>query len=389
MTDPAAAATTTDLPDADDASQVTLHAPVSVRNVALVVLAGLAFVYTLYWARDVLVPLAMGLMLSYALEPLVARLERLHIVRAVGAALVLLMLVGSAVWLVVALSDDAAALVESLPQTAQKLRLAARGEPRQAKEGTIDKVQRAATEIEKAAAETAKAAPTTPRGTTRVIIEKSPFDIKNYLWSGTLGLLEWAGKALMVVLIAYFLLAAGDTFRRKMVKLSGDTLTQKKVTVQALDEIHGQIQRYLLVQLFTSAVVGIGTWLAFLAIGLDNSAVWGVVAGVTNLIPYLGGAFVGIGSAVLGFTQFNSIQVALLVGGASFAIHSIVGYVLTPWLTSKAGRMNPVAVFVGLLVWGWLWGLPGLLLGVPILMVVKAICDRVDDLKPIGELLGS
>jgi predicted PurR-regulated permease PerM len=383
-----AATPNADAVDPGEEPHELLHSPVSVRSVSLVVLAGLAFVYTLYWAREVLVPLAMGLMLSYALEPVVARLERLHIARALGAALVLLGLVGSTIWIVVSLSDDATTLVESLPQAAQKLRSALHRGARDTKEGTMDKVQRAASEIERAAAETSKAAANV-HGATRVIVEKSPFNIQDYLWSGTLGLIAFAGKTLMVVLIAYFLLAAGDTFRRKMVKLSGDTLTQKKVTVQALDEIHGQIQRYLMVQLFTSAIVGIGTWLAFLGIGLDNAAVWGVVAGITNLVPYLGGAFVGAGSAVLGFVQFNSIQMALLVGGASFAIHSVVGYLLTPWLTSRAGSMNAVAVFAGLLVWGWLWGLPGLLLGVPILMVFKAVCDRVDDLKPIGELLGS
>jgi len=80
---------------------------------------------------------------------------------------------------------------------------------------------------------------------------------------------------------------------------------------------------------------------------------------------------------------------ALLVGGTSFVIHSIVGYLLLPWLTSRTSRMNAVTVFVGVLAWGWLWGLWGLLLGVPILMIVKAVCDRVDDLKPVGELLGS
>jgi predicted PurR-regulated permease PerM len=98
---------------------------------------------------------------------------------------------------------------------------------------------------------------------------------------------------------------------------------------------------------------------------------------------------IGAGSALLGFMQFGALDMALLVGGSSFAIHSVVGYVLTPWLTSRAGRMNPVAVFVGVLAWGWLWGVWGLLLGVPILMVVKAVCDRVEDLKPVGELLGS
>ena len=166
-------------------------------------------------------------------------------------------------------------------------------------------------------------------------------------------------------------------------------MSQKRITLEALDEITGQIQRYLLVQLFTSAIVGVATWLVFAWIGLEHAAVWGVVAAVTNLIPYLGAVIIGAGSALLGFMQFGRLDMALFIGAASFAIHGLVGNLLTPWLTSRAGRMNPVTVFVGVLAWGWLWGLPGLLLGVPILMAVKAVCDRVDDLKPIGELLGT
>jgi predicted PurR-regulated permease PerM len=79
---------------------------------------------------------------------------------------------------------------------------------------------------------------------------------------------------------------------------------------------------------------------------------------------------------------------ALLIGGVALLINFAEGYVLTPWLTSRASRMNPVAVFAGVLAWGWLWGIWGLFLGVPILMVIKVVCDRVDDFKAVGELLG-
>ncbi|MEO8312277.1 MAG: AI-2E family transporter, partial [Caldimonas sp.] len=178
-------------------------------------------------------------------------------------------------------------------------------------------------------------------------------------------------------------------FRRKMVKLAGPRLSQKKITVQALDEVSVQIQRYLLVQLATSVVVGVATGLAFFALGLNNAATWGVAAGITNLVPYIGAVIVGVGSAVVGFIQFDSIDKALLIGASSFAIHAIVGNLLTPWLTGRASRMSPFAVFVGVLAFGWLWGAVGLILGTPILMVVKAVCDRVDELKPVGEFLGA
>jgi predicted PurR-regulated permease PerM len=161
------------------------------------------------------------------------------------------------------------------------------------------------------------------------------------------------------------------------------------VTIETLDEISEQIQRYLLVQLGISVIVGVLTGLVFVALGLRQAAVWGVVAGVTNLIPYLGAVLVGAGSALSALVQFGTPQMALLVGGAVLLIHAVVGNVLTPWWMGRAGSLSPVAVFVAVLAFGWLWGVSGLLLGVPILLVAKSICDRVEDLKPVGELLGA
>ena len=367
---------------------VVVKVPIDVRSTSLAVLAVLACIFALKWAAAVFIPLLLGLMLSYALSPIVDRLQRFRIPRAVGAAVLLLGILGGTGSLLYSLSDDAASMIESLPQAAQKLRLSLRG-PRQSPPGSIDNVQKAAAELERAAAE--GSAPDTPSrsGVTRVVVERPRFNVNDYLWTGTLGLVALLGQTATVFLIAYFLLATGDSFRRKMVRLAGPRMSQKRITLEALDEITVQIQRYLLVQLFTSAVVGVATWLVFAWIGVQNAAVWGVVAAVTNLIPYLGAVIVGVGSTLVGFMQFGVLDMALLIGGASFAVHSVVGYVLTPWLTSRAGRMNPVSVFVGVLAWGWLWGIPGLLLGVPILVVVKAVCDRVEALKPIGELLGT
>ncbi|MDQ6685720.1 MAG: AI-2E family transporter, partial [Pseudomonadota bacterium] len=182
---------------------------------------------------------------------------------------------------------------------------------------------------------------------------------------------------------------SGDSFRRKMVKLAGKSLAQKRITIQALDEINQQIQSYLLVQAATSVVLGVLIWLIFWWIGLQHAAVWGVFAALTNLIPYIGAIALAGTSAVVGFIQFESINMGLLVGGSSFVIHGLIGNLLTPWLTGRAGRMSAFVVFVGVLAFGWLWGVWGLLLGVPILMVVKAICDRVEELKPVGEFLGA
>jgi predicted PurR-regulated permease PerM len=150
------------------------------------------------------------------------------------------------------------------------------------------------------------------------------------------------------------------------------------------------MQRYLLVQLLASVGTGLATGIGFALMGLNHAAVWGVAAGILNLVPYVGPIAVTVGAALVAFLQFGGdARMALLVGGSSMAIDLLKGYVIVPWATSKAARMNAVAVFVGVLAFGWLWGVWGLLLGMPILMAVKAVCDRVDHLKAVGELLGT
>ena len=366
--------------------RVLLHMPVNVRNVSLAILATLASVFMLRWASAVFIPLMVGILFSYGLSPVVDWLALRRIPRALSAALLVLGIVSGFGATVYSLSDDAGKLVESLPLAANKLRDTARMHFMQ-KDNTLASMQKAATQLERAAEETNRAAPV-ERGVQRVQIEKNKFDIKDHLWTGTLGLLAMLGQIGMVAMITFFLMASGDTFRRKLVKIAGPTLSRKKITLQALNEIHDQIQRYMMVQIFTSGLVGVATWLCFLAIGLENAAVWGIAAGVLNLVPYIGNVLITAGSAMVGFLQFGSLDMALLVAGISLLINSIEGFLLTPWLTSRASKMNPVAVFVGVLAWGWLWGAWGLLLGVPILMVIKAVCDRVEDLKPVGELLG-
>lgn len=372
--------------DAAEPTRVFLHMPVDVRSVSLVVLATLASVFMLRWASAVFIPVMVGLLFSYALSPMVGWLQLRRIPRALSAALLIVGILSGVGAAAYSLSDDASKLVELLPAAAQKLRDSVRTLPGKP-DNTLATVQKAATQIEQAAEESTRAAPP-GRGVQRVQIEKPKFDIKDHLWTGTLGLIAMLSQIGIVALITFFLLASGDTFRRKLVKLAGPTLSKKKITLQMLNQIHDQIQRYMLVQLFTSAVVGLATWLSFLAIGLEHAAVWGIAAGVLNLVPYIGNVIITSGSALVGFLQFGTLEMAVLVAAISFVINSVEGFLLTPWLTSRANKMNPVAIFVGVLAWGWLWGAWGLLLGVPILAVIKAICDRVDDLKAVGEILG-
>jgi predicted PurR-regulated permease PerM len=421
-------------PAADEPERVRLHMPVDVRSLSLAVLAVLASIFALQWAKPIVVPVLLGIMFSYALTPAIERLNRWRVPRALGASVVLTAILAFLGWGAWAMSDDASALIATLPQVAQKVRQGLEGQRRKAGVSPIEKMQQAANELEQAAADAAASSasgmsaasaasasasaasaasgaavraraagatttttttttssptPASSRNVTRVVIEQPTFNLREYLWTGTLGVFAFLGQLAIVFFVTLFLLASGDTFRRKMVKLAGPRLSQKRITIQALDEVSAQIQRYLLVQLATSIVVGIATGLAFFAIGLDNAPVWGVVAAVTNLVPYVGAIVLGAGAALVGFIQFDSIDKALFIGASAFAIHGVVGNLLTPWWTGRASRMSPFAVFIGVLAFGWLWGAVGLILGTPILMVVKTVCDRVDELHPVGEFLGA
>jgi predicted PurR-regulated permease PerM len=366
--------------------RILLHMPVDVRSVSLIVLAVLSTIAALRWGAAVAIPLMVSLLATYALAPAVNLLERLRISRWIGAAVVLLAIGGVVGWTAYSLSGSASRLIDSLPVAAQKLSLAMRGNSTPTDPSTLDTVQKAAAQLDQAANDSA-AAGAGRRGVTRVVIERPAFNVRDYLWSGTVGLISAAGQLTLVAFLTYFALGSGDTFRRKLVKITGPSLQKKKITVHVLDDISGHIERYLLVQILSSAVVGIATGLAFWGLGFENAAVWGIVAAVTNLIPYLGSVIVMGAAGLLAFLQFNTIQMALIVGGASLLIHTLVGNLLVPWFTSRSSRMNPVAVFVGVIFWGWLWGLWGLLLGIPIMMVIKAVCEHVEDLQPFGELL--
>lgn len=373
-------------PDADTTAEVPeLRGLGRRRHAPLILLAVFATIFFLEWAQPVIIPLAIALIASYALGPLVDRLERLAVPRALSAGLLLLAIVGGIGATAWSLRDETVSLIDTLPEAVLKIQDAARREF--AGPGTaIEKVQKAAEEIERATGEDAaeKAEP----GVTRVQIEKPRLDIREHLVTTLAGGVALIGSGLIVLFLAFFLLASGDAFRRKWVRLSGPTLARRRITVQVMDEIRSQVQRYLGVQVLTSVIVGVASWLAFWAIGLDNAAVWGVTAGVLNMVPYLGAIVTTGGTALVAFFQFGTVGMALAVAGISFVINVLEGSWLTPWLSGRASHMNAVVVFSGILFWGWLWGGWGLILGLPIMMVIKAICDHVEDLKPIGDFMG-
>jgi predicted PurR-regulated permease PerM len=356
-----------------------------VQSIALTILAVLAIVLVLQYAQAMIIPIVLGMLISHALEPMIAWFERRRIPRALSAAVVLVTLVAAGGWMLYGLRSQASAIVEQLPTAARRLRQTLeRDRPTAAT--AIAQVQKAASEIEKATS--AASPPPPPSGVQRVQVESAPINIGDYVMWGSLGIVAALGQLVLILFLAYFLLLSGDLYRRKLVKIIGTTLSEKKVTVQILQEIDRQISMFLLVQVFTSTLVAIATWLAFTALGVEQAAVWGVLAGIFNSIPYFGPVLVTGGTSVVALLQFGDLKMAALVGGVALLITSLEGFLLTPWLTSRAARMNAVAIFVGLLFWGWVWNVWGMLLAVPLLMVMKAVCDHVEDFRGIGELLG-
>ena len=362
---------------------IALQMPVDVRSVALSILAIAAVIMMLRYMQEVFVPLVLGGLLFYALDPLVDWMERHKVPRALGASLVILALVGGLSSGAYALRFQVMAVVEQLPLAAQRFREAFRDQDGQA--GTLSKMQEAAKEIEKTA--DSVAGNDARRGVTKVQIEEPAFAARAYLWAGSLGAVSLAGQALMVLLLTFFLLLSDDLFKRKLVE-GIPTFARKKLTVQVLDQIADQIERFLLVQVFTSVVVGLATWAALWALGVQQPAVWGLMAGVFNSIPYFGPVIVTGGLTVVAFLQFGTFTMALAVAGIALTITSLEGWLLTPTLLSRAANMNQVSVFVGLIFWSWIWGVWGMLLAVPMLMVVKSVCDHVEDLQSVGQFLG-
>ena len=192
----------------------------------------------------------------------------------------------------------------------------------------------------------------------------------------------------MVLFLAFFLLVGGDRFKRKLVRLTGPSLSSKKITVQILDDINGSIQKYLFMMLVTNALVGFIVWIAFSWIGLDNAGAWAVTAALLHVVPYLGPGVTAIATGMAAFMQFDSFSMALLVAGASLAIATVIGTFVTTWMTGRIARMNAAAVFISLLFWGWLWGVWGMLLSIPIIVIAKVVAEHVEQLQPVAELLG-
>jgi predicted PurR-regulated permease PerM len=349
-----------------------------VSLIVVIVVAALSLV------KGFFVPIVVSIVLALALSRIVRRLSRL-MPRWVASAGVVLSLVAGLGALGYALSDEAAGAVAELPQATRALRQMMRAYVNQ-RQGPVGQLQRAIDELERTATESTDK-PRTPSGVMAVQVIEPPFDFSNVMWLGSQGAVWIAAELTLVLFLVYFLLTYGDLFKRKLVRLSGDTLSRRKVTVELIDEIGDSVGKTISHLTLTSALVGVLTGVTLYFMGVDYAALWGLGAGLFNFIPYVGPLAIACGLFLAGIVQFADIWMALMLASVSIVITSLEGFLFTPIVFGRSARVNPVAVFIGFLFWGWLWGLWGMLLALPLLLIMRAIADKVEELQPLAELL--
>ncbi|MHB0990023.1 MAG: AI-2E family transporter [Burkholderiales bacterium] len=356
---------------------------VNVKNTSLAVLATIAFVFTLEWAQSFLIPLVLGIFISYTLNPLVAWLERIYIPRLIGTTVVMLALLFGVSQAIYSLRDEFQSIVEHLPAATHHLtRVIIRTQ--QGQRATLQKMQAAATAIEKAANQaegnklTAKRVPD---------IATPPFVLSKWILAGSVGAAGFLGQAVMVIFLVFFLLLSGDTFKRKLIRIIGPSIANKKKAVHILSDINRSIQSYMFMLLVTNLLLALLMWIAFRWIGLENAGAWAVASGLLHIIPYFGPLLISLATGITAFMQFESFSSMLLVSASTLAIATLVGTFVTTWMIGRIAKMNAAAVFISLLFWAWLWGIWGMLLGIPIIVIIKVIAEHLNGMRAIAELL--
>lgn len=350
----------------------TVTGSIDIRSVALTGLFILGIFYTLYFARPVLLPIALALLISFLLAPIVEKLERLHIKPAIGAAMVLLMFIAILWSAGYALSRPAANWIARAPEMTRQL-----SEKVKQIRNPLDRMNKAAEKV----SQIAKGGGDGPQ-TPEVKVQQS---IVSLTMLGSVQ--EVAGQIVVIFILVYFLLASDDFFLRKLVHVL-PRLSDKKRAAKIATEMEHEISRYFLTVTTINAGLGLAIGTALLAIGMPNPYLWGGLAFVLNFVPYLG-AFVGIVlTGLVALISFESLGHALLVPAAYLAIATLEGSFITPMVLGRRFTLNPVVIFIWLIFWGWMWSIPGALLAVPMLSLLKIFCDHIDRLHTLGEFLG-
>jgi len=339
--------------------------------VAVWVIAVVALLFFLQTARNLLVPIALAVLASYALEPIVSWLERHLVPRTVSAPAVLLLVLALTAALSYSLIDDAAQVIESLPSAA-----------RHARQVVMTHVGRSAGAVQEAARELGNEPKTSARPASAISVDGN--SVLERVVSTTFAA---AGEAVVITFLVLFLLLLRNRLRAGIIEIAGPDPDRRRLTSRIIDDIQAQIQQFLLVLLLTGVVVAVATWAALMWMGVQHAAVWGILAGVFNSIPYFGPVIVSGGLLVVGLAQGADLAQALLMSGIALLITSLEGWLLTPLLMGKVENMNALTVFLGLMLWTWLWGAWGTILAVPMLVIVKSTADHVPGLSRVGRLM--
>ena len=367
-------------PPASDPGAAQARKPLSVRSPALTGLFTLAVFYTMYLAASLLIPIVLAVLFNLLLAPMVRVLRSyLRVPEWVGAALVLCGLAAGLLAAFYGLSAPATRWIDQLPLAVWEIenKLGTLQEP-------IEEVRQAARQVEEAA-KGATAAPARPSGEPQPVqvVVQSP-SLTQTVLSGTAAVT--AGLVVAVVLL-YFLLASGDTLLRQAVTIA-PRLRDKKRVVEIVREMEDDVSYYLLTISLINAGLGAAVGAAMFLLGMPNAILWGVMAAVLNFIPYLG-ALIGIGTVgLVALLTFDAPAWILLPPLVYFALTTFEAYFITPSLLARRLTLNPVAVFLALILFTWMWGAAGALLAVPILATFKICCDHVEALEPIGVMLG-
>jgi predicted PurR-regulated permease PerM len=350
-----------------DAAEMPLPSPQTFFLGGLFALAVLAMLYV---ASSIILPVVLAFVLQLLLQPAVRLLERAHFPRAVGALLAILLVIGALVGLVAALSVPAATWAERLPEGIPRLEahLVVLKAPMQALQKVIERAERATDD---------------PEHKGSIVSVRRDFGLTGALFAGTRAVLD---GLFTTVLVLYFLLVSGDLFLRRIVEIL-PKLSDKRQAVDISQQIAEDISAYLMTITVMNAAVGGATAAAMYLCGLGDPLLWGTAAFLLNYVPILGPLF-GTGIFLLaGMLSFDSLGWALLPPALYFGIHLIEGEALTPMLVARRFTLNPVLVILALVFWFWMWGVPGAILAVPILAILKIVCDRVRALRALGHFL--
>jgi predicted PurR-regulated permease PerM len=343
---------------------------IEVRSIAITGLFVLAVLYTLYFARAFLLPIVIAVLLDFLLSPILRALKRVHVPEPAGAALVLLVLLAAVGGIGYSLADPARQWMTKAPESLARVQSRLRDLRR-----PVEQVTRTAEQVE-AATEVSRSGP-------QEVIVRGP-RLSERLFGTTQSLLT---GAMETVILLYFLLAAGDLFLQKLIKVL-PLLRDKKKAVAIARETEASISTYL----FTVAVVNVGlglaVTLAMVLLKMPNALLWGSLAALAEFIPYVGATVMLALLAMAGLVTFPTVGQALLVPGAYLAINLVQANFISPMVLGRRLTLNPVAILVGLVFWWWIWGVGGAFIAVPLLATFKIFCDHIESLAPIGEFLG-